>query len=68
MALSEWLAMGINLLIAVYLIHYYPAMQKKAFRDVAIPRLFVLMRRASQGIGYMVMVFSLGYIGFALTG
>ena len=64
MTLSEWLAIGLNLAIATYLIHYYPKTQAKAFRDVAIPRGFLILRGVVKAIGYAVVVVSLGYVAY----
>lgn len=64
MTLSEWLAIALNLAIAAYLIHFYPKTQAKAFRDVAIPRGFLILRGVAKAIGYAVVVASLGYVAY----
>ncbi len=66
MIFSEWLAIVVNLLVAAYLIHFYPKTQAKIFQGVAIPRGLLLLRRGAKIVGYVIVVASLGYIIYRL--
>ncbi len=66
MILSEWLAIAINLLVAAYLIYFYPKTQAKIFQGVTIPRGFLLLRSGAKVVGYVIVVASLGYIVYRL--
>lgn len=66
MVFSEWLAIVVNLLVAAYLIHFYPKTQAKIFRGVTIPHGFLLLRRGAKVVGYVIVVVSLGYIVYRL--
>ncbi len=62
MMLSEWLAIGVNLLVSLYLIYYYPKTQAKAFQGINTPRAFILLRGIAKSIGYAVIAASLIYV------
>ncbi len=61
MLFSEWMAITVNLLIAVYLIHFYPKTQAKIFQGIETPRAFVLLRTGAKVVGYLIVVASLSY-------
>ena len=61
MSLSEWLALLVNLLVAAYLIHFYPKSQAKAFREVPIPRGFLILRGVAKAVGIAIVMTSVGY-------
>ena len=67
MMFSEWLALLVNLLVATYLIHYYPKSQVKAFRNVAIPRGFLILRGVAKVLGVAIILASLGYAVYRIS-
>ncbi len=66
MIFFEWLAIAVNLLVAAYLIHFYPKTLAKIFRGAVIPRGFLLLRHGAKVVGYIIVVASLGYIVYRL--
>lgn len=67
MILSEWLALLVNLLVATYLIHYYPKAQIKAFRNTPIPRGFLILRSAAKIVGVAIVIATIGYAIYRLS-
>ncbi|MCF6219269.1 MAG: hypothetical protein L3J62_07235 [Gammaproteobacteria bacterium] len=61
MLFSEWVAIAVNLLIAIYLIYFYPKTQAKIFQGIETPQAFVLLRTGAKVVGYLIILASLGY-------
>ena len=67
MSLSEGLALLVNLVVAAYLIHFYPKSQIKAFRNTPIPRGFIILRGAAKAIGFAIIITTIGYAIYRLS-
>ena len=67
MSLSEWLALLVNLVVAAYLIHFYPKTQAKAFRQVPVPRGFLILRGVAKAVGIAIVVTTIGYAFYRMS-
>lgn len=68
MALSEWIAVAINILLAVYFVWYYPRTLKRMFGARPMPRGFVLLRLFIRYVGIVALAGTALYVLLRLTG
>lgn len=61
----EWLSFTINLLVGVYFIYLYPKTLAKSFRDRPIPPGFLLLRTLLHGLGWVIIIGTLGYVTYS---
>ena len=65
---GEYISAVLNLLIAAYLIYYYPRSVQRQFQGRPTPPLFRLLSRVIPVVGYLLAAGTIVYVVLRLSG
>lgn len=65
---GEFISAALNLLIALYLIHFYPRSVQRQFHGRPIPPLFGLLARGMPLVGGLLAAGTILYLALRLSG
>jgi len=65
---GEYISAVLNLLIAAYLIYYYPRSVQRQFLGRPVPPLFSLLSKVIPVVGYLLAAGTIAYVVLRLSG